>query len=793
MGDCLSRLERYHAHVMTVPRRPAKLGKRSLPAPSGLRRFTWPSVGVLAIGALIVLMVRQQIGKDLATAWFATPPMDLPEPAGDAQVFAAYAGSASCRDCHREAFVKWAASHHALAERASAPSLDRRFFDPPRTFAHASQTSATRASGPRLELRTASLRGQPEWFACDRVIGVDPLWQFLIPASGGRWQVTELAVDPRRGDWFDVYGDEDRQPGEWGHWTGRGMNWNQMCAICHNTRLRKNYHAASDAYATAMVEPGVGCEACHGPMADHVAWQQPRRQPANGDPTIKRFDKPLMLATCAQCHARRSELTGEFVPGEHFLDHHALTIPDASDVYYADGQVRDEDYEYASFLSSRMGNAGVWCMDCHDAHAGRPRTLDNALCQRCHGPPLAPAPKIDESTHGHHRAGEPGDRCVDCHMPLTTYMARHPRRDHGFTIPDPWLTKQHGIPNACNRCHTDQNTAWALEATEKWYGERMVRPTRKRAQTLSRARQGEAAVVPELVRLAGDEGIPLWRATAASLLENWGTQPAASRVLLKLTRDHEALVRGRAARSLEPLVVLGDPSASRALTSLLNDPVRSVRVDAAWSLRRTLDTNSVAGRDLLRELRFNLDQPQGVMRQGVFLLDRGRVADALPWMQRAVAWDPGSAIIRDSLAVCLSMLGRAPEAVQQLREACRLAPRDAAFRFRLGLALNEAGQLAEAIASFEAAVKLDPAFGRAWYNLGLAHAAAERLAEALLALTRAETLDPTDAMIPYAHATVLARAGRVEEARAAARRALEIRPDFAEAARLLQNLAPARH
>ena len=34
-------------------------------------------------------------------------------------------------------------------------------------------------------------------------------------------------------------------------------------------------------------------------------------------------------------------------------------------------------------------------------------------------------------------------------MPVTTYMQRHPRHDHGFTIPDPLLTKQFGTPNAC--------------------------------------------------------------------------------------------------------------------------------------------------------------------------------------------------------------------------------------------------------------------------------------------------------------------------------------------------------
>ena len=46
--------------------------------------------------------------------------------------------------------------------------------------------------------------------------------------------------------------------GEWGHWTGRGMTWNFMCASCHNTRLRKNYQESSDTYKTAMAEMGVG-------------------------------------------------------------------------------------------------------------------------------------------------------------------------------------------------------------------------------------------------------------------------------------------------------------------------------------------------------------------------------------------------------------------------------------------------------------------------------------------------------------------------------------------------------
>jgi len=43
--------------------------------------------------------------------------------------FAAYAGSASCRDCHQADYDLWAQSHHALAERQLEPGTDRVAFD----------------------------------------------------------------------------------------------------------------------------------------------------------------------------------------------------------------------------------------------------------------------------------------------------------------------------------------------------------------------------------------------------------------------------------------------------------------------------------------------------------------------------------------------------------------------------------------------------------------------------------------------------------------------------------------
>jgi hypothetical protein len=174
----------------------------------------------------------------------------IPHQAG---VFEGYAGSASCRDCHAAEYAEWATSNHGLAERSFAAELDRAAFDPASTVVAGTQTTRVDYAEGAGRFDAPALQGRALHVA-ERVIGHDPLRQFLVSAPGGRWQSTELAWDPHKRDWFSVYGNEDRRPGEWGHWTGRGMTWNTMCAACHNTRLRKNYEPDTDIFRTAMAE-----------------------------------------------------------------------------------------------------------------------------------------------------------------------------------------------------------------------------------------------------------------------------------------------------------------------------------------------------------------------------------------------------------------------------------------------------------------------------------------------------------------------------------------------------------
>lgn len=696
--------------------------------------------------------------------------------------FSQYAGSESCRACHADQFAKWQGSHHGLAERNPDPKLDDAAFVPTRSFQHGTQTTEVRKNGSDYELTSLGFGNKVTPYRVERVIGHDPLRQFLVDGGNGRLQAMEACLDPKKNEWFNVYGNEDRKPGEWGHWTGRGMVWNQMCASCHNTRLRKNYDAKTDAYRTTMAEMSVSCEACHGPMKPHNTWQH-THPGAKGDPTLTQFTRDQHIENCAGCHALRGEVTGDFVPGESFWDHYRLSITDQTDTFYPDGQIRGEDYEFSSFLSSRMHNAGVRCMDCHDMHSMKTLLPGNQLCMRCHTPGGFPnAPPIMPEAHSFHQTASTGNQCVNCHMPQTVYMQRHPRHDHGFTIPDPLLTKQFNVPNACNKCHTDKTTDWALEATQKWWGPKMDRKTRTRATLIAKARQGDDEARSGLVDLLNSDEIPHWKASATLLLDRWIDQPAVQTAVTAQLQHAHPLVRESAVRTLEPVLQSG--SVRSAIEPLLNDPARSVRVSAAWALREGLHLDSPAGKDLQHMLHWNADQPSGQMQLAQFEFARRNLSAATQHMETAIRWDPNSPPFHHDLAMMYSTTGQTQLAIAKLRDAIKLAPNHAEYHYELGLALSETGDIPAVIQSLQQATRLDPSLSRAWYNLGLAKNSQSDIPGALDALQRGELANPRDTGIPYARATILARQNRIPEAIAALDRALLISPGYREAQEL---------
>jgi len=613
----------------------------------------------------------------------------------------------------------------------------------------------------------------------DAVLGVAPLQQFLIPFPGGRWQTLDVSYDSNKREWFDATGNEQRSPHDWGYWKNRAMTWNVQCASCHMTSLKKGYDADTDSYKTTWQGQGISCTQCHGNLVEH------EKHPYDSTklPTLTREQS---VENCGSCHARREELTGQFTVGKNFFDHFRPLLMDDPGAYYADGQILQEDFEYGSFLMSRMAHRGVTCLDCHNPHSGKTRfSLDgNELCLQCHTQPgRGGAIPIVPENHTFHAAGKSGSRCINCHMPETPYMQRHLRRDHGFTSPDPLLTVQLGIPNACNRCHGDKTPEWAADKTNQWYGVRMNRPARVRALVVARARKLDSTVVPELLLLARNEEIPARRASLLSLLAPWADDDRVDAFVSESLKCAHPLVRAAAAS------VLGESDRDvRGLAPFLSDPVQLVRLDATaalWGRATIPPQNETEYRQYLDVIG---DQPAGALRKSELASLVGDTAEAERWARKAATWDPAPTTLIH-LGTILQATGKSIEAEKAFSQATEQGvPNGDAF-LTLGLFYAEQHKPADAKRALIRAVEIDPKLGRAWYNLGLLQARSGESKNALQSLTRAEEVQIGSPEPAYARATILAQLGQTAEAKVALIRALEFAPTFRPAQELLAVLS----
>jgi protein O-mannosyl-transferase len=129
---------------------------------------------------------------------------------------------------------------------------------------------------------------------------------------------------------------------------------------------------------------------------------------------------------------------------------------------------------------------------------------------------------------------------------------------------------------------------------------------------------------------------------------------------------------------------------------------------------------------------------------GNYLMDSGRLSEALPYFETAVRIDPEFAHARNNLGIALGKMGRLPDAIAQLQIAVRLWPDAPDPHTNLGTTLASAGRLPEAAAEFEAALRMDPNDAVVQSNLGLALSGIPgRLPDALRHLEEADRLRPS--------------------------------------------------
>jgi predicted CXXCH cytochrome family protein len=706
-------------------------------------------------------------------------------------ITANYIGAESCAGCHRKQFNDWSISHHAAAMQTANPKSVLGNFNDAR-FEHYGQiTEFTQRQG-RYYVRTENKQGEPEIFEVAYTFGTYPLQQYLLPTGKGHYQALTVAWDSRPIDvggqrWFHLYPDEEIPHTDQLHWTGTYFNWNSRCASCHSTNLDKGYNDVDQSYNTKWSEINVACEACHGPAKQHQTWAQTGENPATTNlgfenriaattswsfkanhatalpsKSVNSSNEPksgslgAQIDSCGGCHSRRRVIGAEN-QGQAYHQTYQLSLP-TPPLYFADGQVREEDYVLGSFLQSKMFHQGVVCSNCHEPHSLELRAKGNAVCTSCHK-----AEVFDKTEHHHHSPSSTGAECVNCHMPETTYMVVDPRRDHSIRVPRPDLSVKYNTPNACSTCHETEGPKWAADAISKWQ-ESSLLENGKTPHFSTLLTQGYDGDIYSLTILATNQKLPgqtiyhpfatIAQAASLSLLQNHPNNESLNTARSQLNAT-DPLVR-RAA--VDAMAMATPEQRIKDIWHLHTDPVKLVRMSVAEQLmeispneltRQQQTTLKPLLDEYLNALQIQSDMPSAQLNIARFYRTQRQYKLAEKSYRRAInldrffipAWlnmadfyreinrdneveallkealsvnssDSVSAIDRGNLQHALGLLlvreKRYIESLKPLEAAAKLAPSNWRHGYIFAIALDSLGKRKDAIGALESTVQANP-------------------------------------------------------------------------------------
>jgi len=157
-------------------------------------------------------------------------------------------------------------------------------------------------------------------------------------------------------------------------------------------------------------------------------------------------------------------------------------------------------------------------------------------------------------------------------------------------------------------------------------------------------------------------------------------------------------------------------------------------------------------------------------------LDAGRPDQASQALGGVLASNPDHPEALRLEAGILSLRGRHADAINAMQRAVAQRTDDPLYHNTLGTVLADAGEFDGAIAALQRAVELQPELATAWYNLGIILTRRVRYAEAGEALRRVVSLAPQHALARSQLADALKVGGRVDEAIAEYRKVIAMQP-----------------
>ena len=518
-----------------------------------------------------------------------------------------YIASENCLACHAGHYASWRQTHHGRMTQNISPQTVQGDFEKSNTYEYAGVKAKMERRGNDFFMMFAYPDGKTEINKIERTVGSRRIEQYVTKRDGQYFRLP-VAYDLIQRRWMSLNGSFFYPDGE--DFNQHTAQWDTNCVFCHNVKAQPNFDFQVRKANTEVAELGIACGACHGPGAIHadLASSPVTRTQWLADESVDRkiinpekLDTDRSMMICGHCHGQRVPNPTDrirdimskgdpFDAGENLSEmytpiDHGTKIGNVSFAsrFWADGSPRLTAYEYQGmtnspcFLKGKVGNR-INCNSCHTMHGGdvkgmiEPEMRTNAACTQCH------AELRDESLlvkHTKHQASSEGSSCYSCHMPAVVYGVQTIHKTHQIAIPQPLLTAEKGVPNACNQCHLDKSVNWAMQKTrEFWPAKYSVAPVSKDKQFDTP--EGERGL------FAGDA---LTRALMADALSRRADKHFAAPLLIEaFMNDDYPIVRYFAANGLESF------GWNIAKPDYLGTDAARLRQIGLWTSRVTADT-----------------------------------------------------------------------------------------------------------------------------------------------------------------------------------------------------------
>lgn len=363
-----------------------------------------------------------------------------------------YVGSDTCKMCHLEHFDSWKMTLHSRMlqdakknEDAIIVPIDEKMIrEDLEKIGDALKVPAQEIYVPKKEEILYTIGSQ---------------WkQRYLVKKDNTFFISPIQYNTETGRWVN-YEEKD--------WDSRP--WMAKCGGCHATGV--------DMAAGTFVEPGVGCEACHGKGSWHAAL--PKTEVFEKRNTIVNPAKLTMgvaVQICGACHNRGKSVMDKaaswpvgYEPGKALTAYYSSTSFEKGDVkhVYANEFAKAHHQQYIDWQQSKHSEVGVTCTSCHYVHQiGMPQTRSQTMkpgsgqCFQCH---------IQVNTNMAHSIHSFAN-CVGCHMPKIAKSAESGDiHSHVFVtlLPEDTL-KNPVVPNSCQTCHKHKkDTLEELDAAWK--------------------------------------------------------------------------------------------------------------------------------------------------------------------------------------------------------------------------------------------------------------------------------------------------------------------------------------